>query len=176
MKKKSFDELYRDILRQKISLREPLPPEYDPSQLDCLLHPERYAPVIRTGDCGCSGSYERACENSCVFDAIVEDGNQGLRIDPDKCVGCEACIAACENHNLTASRDVLPAMRAVRQKQGRAYALVAPAFFGQFGEDVTPGKLRSAFLALGFSGMVEVALFADILTMKEALESVISKL
>ncbi len=170
MKKKSFDELYRDILRQKISLREPLPPEYDPSQLDCLLHPERYAPVICTGDCGCSGSYERACENSCVFDAIVEDGNQGLRIDPDKCVGCEACIAACENHNLTASRDVLPAMRAVRQKQGQAYALVAPAFFGQFGEDVTPGKLRSAFLALGFSGMVEVALFADILTMKEALE------
>ena len=54
--------------------------------------------------------------------------------------------------------------------QGQAYALVAPAFFGQFGEDVTPGKLRSAFLALGFSGMVEVALFADILTMKEALE------
>lgn len=170
MKKKSFDELYRDILRRKVLLHEPLPPEYDPRHLDCLLHPERYAAVIRTGDCGCKDAYERACENSCVFDAIVEDENHDLRIDPDRCVGCEACIAACENHNLRASKDVLPAMRAVREKQGPAYALVAPAFFGQFGEDVTPGKLRSAFLALGFSGMVEVALFADILTMKEALE------
>ena len=31
-------------------------------------------------------------------------------------------------------------------------------------------QLRSAFKALGFTGMVEVALFADILTLKEALE------
>ena len=30
--------------------------------------------------------------------------------------------------------------------------------------------LRNAFKALGFDGMVEVALFADILTLKEALE------
>ena len=35
---------------------------------------------------------------------------------------------------------------------------------------VTPGKLRTAFKKLGFDGMVEVALFADILTLKEALE------
>ena len=35
---------------------------------------------------------------------------------------------------------------------------------------VTPGRLRSAFKALGFAGMVEVALFADILTLKEALD------
>ena len=48
--------------------------------------------------------------------------------------------------------------------------MVAPAFLGQFDEAVTPGKLRSAFKALGFTGMVEVALFADILTLKEALE------
>ena len=48
--------------------------------------------------------------------------------------------------------------------------MVAPAFLGQFSEKVTPGKLRTAFQALGFTGMVEVALFADILTLKEALE------
>lgn len=61
-------------------------------------------------------------------------------------------------------------MRSVRERKGNAYALVAPAFFGQFGEMVTAGQLRSAFKALGFAGMVEVALFADILTLKEALE------
>ncbi|MBQ9915496.1 MAG: hydrogenase, partial [Clostridia bacterium] len=50
------------------------------------------------------------------------------------------------------------------------YAMIAPAFIGQFPENVTPGRLRSAFKKLGFAGMVEVALFADILTLKEALE------
>ena len=36
--------------------------------------------------------------------------------------------------------------------------------------DVTAGKLRTAFKLAGFYGMIEVALFADILTLKEALE------
>ena len=44
------------------------------------------------------------------------------------------------------------------------------AFLGQFSKEVTPGKLRTAFKQLGFDGMLEVALFADILTLKEALE------
>ena len=105
-----------------------------------------------------------------MFDAIKEDEDGKLRIDQDLCAGCEACVYACKQGRLTASKDVLPAMRSVRKAKGNAYALVAPAFFGQFGEAVTAGKLRSAFKALGFSGMVEVALFADILTLKEALE------
>ncbi len=56
------------------------------------------------------------------------------------------------------------------QSKQLAFAMIAPAFLGQFSENVTPGKLRNAFKALGFSGMVEVALFADILTLKEAVE------
>jgi iron only hydrogenase large subunit-like protein len=48
--------------------------------------------------------------------------------------------------------------------------MIAPAFISLFHKDVTPGKLRSAFKKIGFAGMVEVALFADILTLKEALE------
>ena len=40
---KTFQELYEDLLRQKVSVEEPLPREYDPKHLDCLLHPEEYA-------------------------------------------------------------------------------------------------------------------------------------
>ncbi len=81
-----------------------------------------------------------------------------------------ACIQACQSGNLTASRDVLPALDAVKHAKGPVYALIAPAFLGQFSTVVTPGRLRSAFKLLGFTGMVEVALFADLLTLKEALE------
>ncbi|HAQ57338.1 MAG TPA: hydrogenase [Acholeplasmatales bacterium] len=49
------------------------------------------------------------------------------------------------------------------------FAVVAPAFLSQF-KDIEDGQLRTIFKRLGFSGMVEVSLFADILTLKEALE------
>lgn len=165
----TFEELYHHVLDGKISPRGPLPEGYDPRHLDCLVHPEKYASVLQVKECE-KCAYDKACQNSCVFDAIAEDKGGKLYIDPKRCVGCEACIRACEDGNLTASRDVLPAMKTVRESKGHAYVLVAPAFFGQFSEEVTPGKLRTAFKALGFSGMVEVALFADILTLKEALE------
>ena len=165
---KTFQELYEDLLRQKVSVEEPLPREYDPKHLDCLLHPEEYAPVISTDTC--ADCFERACQKSCIFDAI-ETGKEGeLFINPSRCEGCAACIDACKSNHLAASKDVLPAMRAVRNASGPVYLMIAPAFSGQFRGHVTAGKLRSACKALGFTGMVEVALFADILTLKEALE------
>ena len=165
---KTFQELYEDLLRQKVSVEEPLPREYDPKHLDCLLHPEEYAPVISTDTC--TDCFERACQKSCIFDAI-ETGKEGeLFINPSRCEGCAACIDACKSNHLAASKDVLPAMRAVRNASGPVYLMIAPAFSGQFRGHVTAGKLRSACKALGFTGMVEVALFADILTLKEALE------
>lgn len=165
---KTFQQLYEDLLRQKVSVEEPLPKEYDPKHLDCLLYPEEYAPVISTDTC--ADCFERACQKSCIFDAI-ETGKEGeLFINPSRCEGCAACIDACKSNHLAASKDVLPAMRAVRNASGPVYMMIAPAFSGQFRGHVTAGKLRSACKALGFTGMVEVALFADILTLKEALE------
>ena len=64
----------------------------------------------------------------------------------------------------------MPILELLNAKKVPVYAMIAPAFNGQFTLDVTAGKLRSAFKALGFYGMIEVALFADILTLKEALE------
>ena len=54
-------------------------------------------------------------------------------------------------------------------KEGhRVYAAVAPAFVGQFGPKVTPGKLRSAMKALGFTDVIEVAVGADLCATDEA--------
>lgn len=63
------------------------------------------------------------------------------------------------------------AIKSLLNQQGQAvFAITAPAITGQFGAGVTLGKLRTAMKKLGFYGLVEVALFADILTLKEALE------
>jgi len=166
---KTFDELYRELLKKNINGDESFSEEYNPYHLDCLLHPGRHAAVLQVEECE-QCAYDRACQNSCVFDAIEWTDDGKLEINPELCVGCEACIEACQSGRLVAGKDVLPAMKAVREARGPVYMMVAPAFLGQFSEAVTPGKLRTAFKALGFTGMVEVALFADILTLKEALE------
>lgn len=165
----TFDSLYEELLHRTLhETGEPLP-SYNPYHLECLLHPERHPPVLHTEPCG-DCAYDHACQQSCIFDAIRIGPDGKTFIDPMLCTGCAACLDACKMDRLKASRDILPAMRDVRKSGRPAYALIAPAFLGQFSEQVTPGKLRSAFKSLGFAGMVEVALFADILTLKEALE------
>lgn len=166
---KTFHELYLDILKQEAAGGRYLAEDYDPRHMDCLLHPEKYAPVLHTEPCE-ECAYERACAASCIFDAIEEREDGVMHINPDKCVGCGVCVDACKLEKLAASKDVLPVLKEVREKKRDVYALIAPAFTGQFGPRATPGRLRTAFKAIGFKGMVEVAVFADILTLKEALE------
>ncbi|MFU0833811.1 MAG: 4Fe-4S ferredoxin-type domain-containing protein [Oscillospiraceae bacterium] len=172
----TFEELYNRLV--KASVQNKLPEEltrvrkekYDPHQLDCLLNPEKHPPVIRIGDCACSDDERAACAGKCLFDALYRDEKGNLVVNKDLCVGCEDCIKNCKAHKLTESRDILPTLEAIHNSKAPVYAMIAPAFINQFSDDVTPGKLRTAFKRIGFAGMVEVALFADILTLKEALE------
>ncbi len=166
---KTFHQLYLDILEQEAGKGRVLEEEYNPYHMDCLLHPEKHAPVIFAEECQ-QCAYEKACERSCIFDAFEQDENGKVYINKEKCTGCGACVEACRLEKLAANKDVVPVLRAVRGKQREVYALVAPAFLGQFGPEVTTGKLRAAFKAMGFQGLIEVAVFADILTLKEALE------
>ncbi len=170
---KSFEELYYEVLvrtlkEKDISFLDKLD-LYDTHQLDCLLHPEKHPIIWQTGKCNCE-SPDHHCMHVCPFHAIHPGAAGEILIDEEQCVGCSICTQECRAKNLTASKDVIPALRAIRSHKGLVYALVAPAFLGQFQQEVTPGKLRNALKAVGFDGMIEVALFADILTLKEALE------
>lgn len=79
-------------------------------------------------------------------------------------------LADCDGMDRYEKEDVARVVDAVCADDAPVYAMIAPAFQGQFSPMVTPGKLRDAFKRMGFSGMIEVALFADILTLKEAFE------
>lgn len=168
----TFRELYESLLRQAVEKKPDaaMEEDFDPHHLDCLLNPEKYPPVLRLGGCTCSDAERESCYEICDFDAVSHDSQGNARIEPERCVGCSACILHCPKENLTASKDVLPVLDLLRQADSLVYAVIAPAFISQFSEQVTPGKIRSAFKKLGFAGMIEVALFADILTVKEAYE------
>ena len=166
---KTFHQLYLDILQQEAGKGRVLEEDCDPYHMDCLLHPQRHAPVIFAEECE-QCAYDRACENSGMFDAFEQGDDCKVQNNKEKCTGCGACVGACKLEKLAANKDVVPVLQAVRREGQEVYALAAPAFLGQFGVDVTTGKLRAAFKAMGFQGLIEVAVFADILTLKEALE------
>lgn len=144
-------------------------PGYEKKHIDCLLNPGKYPPAIKLDNCTCNPREGKTkCEVACRYDAISRTEDDSTFISPSLCVGCRECIDKCEAGNI-AERIDQTAVASVLNSDKKVYAMIAPAFTGQFSENVTPGKLRTAFKLLGFEGMVEVALFADILTLKEAL-------
>jgi iron only hydrogenase large subunit-like protein len=143
--------------------------EWDKQAYDSLINPRKYAPVVQLADCTCPEGGRRECEINCLFDAIKRGGD-GKLIISGECIGCGKCVDSCKNRVLAQSTDIIPLMELLDKKEAPVYAMIAPAFSGQFSAEVTSGKLRGAFKSIGFYGMLEVALFADILTLKEALE------
>lgn len=113
---------------------------------------------------------ETICQRSCPFDAIfIDEENNTSSIDADKCTDCGFCVEACPTDSILDKVEFVPFIDLLRN-EAPIFAAVAPAITGQFGEDVFIYKLRSAFKTMGFTDMVEVAFFADILTLKEAVE------
>lgn len=137
--------------------------------LDTLVNPQNYPPVVKLSSVVCNDDCDSRCQVECLFEAIKRDKDGNLVITSE-CAGCGRCIEKCKNKLLTERSELIPLLELLEQRDAPVFAMIAPAFSGQFSEKVTSGKLRSAFKLLGFYGMIEVALFADILTMKEALE------
>ena len=169
----TFTQLYERLIKASLSKR--LNEEItnggispDPHHLECLLNPGSKPPIIQIGDCLCSPE-EKVCEKECLFSAIHREG-EVVTVENDRCSGCARCLDLCRSGALSERKELLPILELLNAGEKPVYALIAPAFNGQFTSQVTAGKLRSAFKALGFTGMVEAALFADILTLKEALE------
>lgn len=161
----TFEELYHRVLKDKLKGKESKG-KFPRKKLDCLLHPEKYPLVWKDEPCDCT---DAKCVTACMFQALeIREGK--VKLNPDNCTGCARCIEACENKNLTFSHDAIKAVEILKTSDKPVYALMAPAYIGQFGREATPGKIRSALKGMGFTGMIEVAAFADILTLKESLE------
>lgn len=111
-----------------------------------------------------------SCQSSCPFDAIMINKDKNTTyIDSDKCVDCGICIDACPRGVIMDKVEFMPLSELLKKGQP-VIAAVAPAIAGQFGENVNLNQLRTAFKKIGFEDMVEVAFFADMLTLKEAAE------
>lgn len=145
--------------------------EYRQEEVDRLIRPMEHPVVMRVSDCQCPPGADRDnCAVACLFSAIERDKNGNVVISTVDCTGCGVCIENCKHDTFIDRKEIIPVLELLNERKRPVYAMIAPAFNGQFSMDVTAGKLRTAFKLAGFYGMIEVALFADILTLKEALE------
>ena len=109
---------------------------------------------------------ERPCAKVCGMNAIKSDEYGRAEIDHDKCVSCGMCLVNCPFSAIIDKSQIFQTITALKSNTP-VYAAIAPAFAGQFG-NVTPGQIRTAFKALGFTDVVEVAIGADLCTIEEA--------
>lgn len=109
---------------------------------------------------------ERPCAKACGMDAIHSDQYGRAEIDYNKCVSCGMCLVNCPFGAIVDKGQIFQLIQSIKRGD-RVIAIVAPAFVNQF-PGVTPAKLREAMKLLGFAGISEVAIGADLCTIDEA--------
>lgn len=109
---------------------------------------------------------ERPCAKACGMNAIHSDAHGRAEIDYDKCVSCGMCLVNCPFGAIVDKGQIFQCIQSIKRGD-RVIAIVAPAFVNQF-PGMTPAKLRVAMQQLGFAGISEVAVGADLCTIDEA--------
>ncbi len=111
--------------------------------------------------------YGRPCAQACGVNAIGSDEKGRAKINYDLCVSCGLCMVACPFGAITDKTQIFQLVHALSDGE-EVYAAIAPAFVGQFGPLASPEVVKEAIMALGFKGVYEVAVGADLGSIEEA--------
>lgn len=121
----------------------------------------QYSAIVKT---------QRPCEKGCPAGAISMGEDKKASIDISKCISCGNCVYQCP---FGAIQDKSWIMDAIQMIQGgehwgyKTYAVIAPSIAGQFAP-AKYGQVVAGLKELGFSGVAEVALGADMVANKES--------
>ena len=117
---------------------------------------------IKCGKCKAACSYqaiirfERPCQQACGMDAITSDEMGRAQINQEKCVSCGMCLVNCPFGAIVDKGQLFQLIHAINRGE-KVIAIIAPAFWGQFGENITTGQIKEAMKRLGFVALEEVA-------------------
>ncbi len=118
-------------------------------------------------------NFKRPCERACKVGAIHMAKDGVATIDSEKCIACGACVYQCPfgaTLDVSSITDVIKViMGSENNEKYKVYAVVAPAIASQFTYAKT-GQIITAIREVGFYGVEEAALGADIVAYNEAEE------
>lgn len=118
-------------------------------------------------------NFKRPCERACKVGAIHMAKDGVATIDSEKCIACGACVYQCPfgaTLDVSSITDVIKVIMASENNEKyKVYAVVAPAIASQFTYAKT-GQIITAIREVGFYGVEEAALGADIVAYNEAEE------
>lgn len=121
---------------------------------------------------GAVANHKRPCENACKIKAISSGEDGAACIDHDKCIQCGACVYQCPFGAISDKSyilDVVDYIKKSREGGPAVYAVIAPSVSSQF-TYATVGQVVAGIHRLGFAGVTEAALGADMTVAAEAEE------
>ncbi len=113
-------------------------------------------------------NHKRPCEQACKVKAIAMDENKAAKINDEKCISCGACVYQCPWGAINDKSFILDAIQMLKSGDD-VYAVVAPAISSQF-VYASLGQVITGIRELGFKGVIEAALGADMVAIEEAKE------
>ena len=125
----------------------------------------QYSAIVKT---------QRPCEKGCPVNAISMGPDKKAFIDINKCISCGSCVYQCPFGAIQDKSWIVDAIQMLRgggQWGYKTYAVIAPSIVGQFAP-ATYGQVVAGLRRLGFDGVAEVALGADMVADRESGELV----
>jgi len=171
--KYGFSNKEMPFIKDHIRIAMGIDPRGDQPFTDELEHVKKSGPVSLPVIARIDGPCEYCQEEDCAcpkYETGIYRRTREAVIEDNKCLNCGECVTRCDFGALADKIEFLPVINLLKDGGAPVFAAAAPAIAGQFGDNVSMGQLRTAFKTMGFTDMVEVAMFADILTIKEAIE------
>lgn len=119
----------------------------------------------------------RPCKRACGVGAISSDKDKKAIIDNEKCIQCGACMFQCPFGAIMDKSYITKVIGLLKNKEEKTYAVIAPAISSQF-TYATINQVITGIKMLGFHDVIEAALGADMIAVKETqeyIESIESK-
>jgi [FeFe] hydrogenase (group B1/B3) len=113
----------------------------------------------------------RPCKRACGVGALTIDKDKKAIIDNEKCIQCGACVFQCPFGAIMDKSYITEVIDLLKNNQEKTYAVIAPAISSQF-TYATIGQVITGIKKLGFHDVVEAALGADMVAVKETQEYV----
>lgn len=116
---------------------------------------------------------KRPCQLACKVKAISINEDNAASIDDSKCIQCGACVYQCPFGAITDRSYILDVIDLIKKsnhnQKYKVYVLVAPSISSQFSY-AKLGQVITGLKELGFFTIIEAALGADMVAMKESKE------